>query len=304
MASEFVPLYREAQRVLRRQLAAHRLHPPPGDGLLHRGHDLPRAQRLRLLRRADAVQRHQRAGQHVEDLPPGVPRRQAAGALPAPHAASPLDLRRLRRDHGRRLAAARLWCRAVAGRARVVGRLRVLRARPLRRDVRQPGARARGGVAARRLLRELRTGRGARGRVRPRVRRGDPRGAARRRGAQEEQEEEGQEGRPGAGARAGARRRSRPRPRRARQPPPRRASPRGRGAGAGTRRRARRSGAAAGRCVRSVRARRPPRRPPRRLPPRPRRNARACASCLAARRPAAGAAAHAGRPARAGARSG
>ena len=50
---------------VRRQLAADRLDPHAGVGVLHRARHLPRAQLRRLLWRADAVQRHQRPGQHL-----------------------------------------------------------------------------------------------------------------------------------------------------------------------------------------------------------------------------------------------
>ncbi len=50
---------------LRRQLAAARLDPHAGDGVLDRAEHLPRVELRPLLRRADAVQRHQRPAHHL-----------------------------------------------------------------------------------------------------------------------------------------------------------------------------------------------------------------------------------------------
>ncbi len=56
----FYPIYAVAQTHVRRQLAADRLDPRAGVGVLDRPLHLPGPELRRLLRRADAVQRHQR----------------------------------------------------------------------------------------------------------------------------------------------------------------------------------------------------------------------------------------------------
>ena len=65
------------------------------------------------------------------------------GSLPAPAGAAPLGLRRLRRRHGRRLAAARQRRRRHARRPHVRRRARLQRRRPGRRGVRAPRPRPR-----------------------------------------------------------------------------------------------------------------------------------------------------------------
>ena len=80
---------------------------PGGDRLLDAPDDLPRAQLRGLLRRAVSVQRHQPGRRR-----PGTATRRptaaaAAARYPHPRGAAPVGLRRLRRRHGRRRAAAR-----------------------------------------------------------------------------------------------------------------------------------------------------------------------------------------------------
>ena len=305
LPSEFLPLYREARARLRRQLAADRLHPPPGDGVLDRATHVPRAQRLRLLRRADAVQRHERARQHLGALPPGVPRRQAARratrtARPPPSIYDDFDAI-MAAGSLLRASGAGPSLGGASGRrpTRTTGTTSSASRTPARcsRARRRGSATASARTASRTpaLVDEFDVAYGA---------------AIREELLAEEEAQEGQRKKGKKGDRESApSRRARPPPtargaerdsparrraRRARQRARRRRHP--------TRRRARRSGAAA-----ADRRRRPPRRPPRRLPPRRRRRARACASCSAARwpaRPRGAGAARAGRRAPAGARSG
>ena len=141
---------------LRGQLAAARLDTHAGERLLDlRGH-LPRPELRPLLRRADAVQRDQRA---ADDMGPGeqlLPGR-AAPRLLSPHDRdASLDLRRLRRDHGRRASALCGRRRPRAQRHRLGRRLRLLRPRRNRRDLRRPGARPGDRLVTARLLHQLR----------------------------------------------------------------------------------------------------------------------------------------------------
>ena len=73
----------------------------------------------------------------------GVPARPPAGSLPAPAGAASVGLRRLRRRHGRRVAAARQRRRRDARRPHVRRRARLQRRRPGRRGVRAPRPRPR-----------------------------------------------------------------------------------------------------------------------------------------------------------------
>ena len=61
----FYPIYGVAEQHVRRQLAADRLDPQTGVGVLDRAIDLPRPELRRLLRRPDAVQRQERPGHHL-----------------------------------------------------------------------------------------------------------------------------------------------------------------------------------------------------------------------------------------------
>ena len=72
---------RDRPEHVRGQLAAARLDPPAGVGLLDRAQHLPRPELRRLLRRADAVQRHQRAGHHLAAGQRLLPLRQAPGGV-------------------------------------------------------------------------------------------------------------------------------------------------------------------------------------------------------------------------------
>ena len=172
---------------LRRQLAADRLDPSPGD---------------RVLRRAETTYHGLNAfgccaGPMQFNVTNGPVStweryRQAfrAGnrpaALPAPHAPPPVDLRRLRRDHGRRRRCCATPARPGARRRRVVGRLRATTgttSSASRTPARCSRARRRGSATASARTAN-RTPRSST-EFDDRLRRGDPRGAARRREAQE-----------------------------------------------------------------------------------------------------------------------
>ena len=120
------------------------------------GH-LPRAQLRPLLRRADAVQRDERTASPRGTWSATPTSTAARPAALRPHdRQAPVDLRRLRLDHGRRAPALRRRRRLRARRLGLGRRLRLLRPRRHRRALRRPGARARDRLVPARLLHQLR----------------------------------------------------------------------------------------------------------------------------------------------------
>ncbi len=121
---ELLPPVRARPGRLRRDVAAARVGPPPGDRLLHLPRHVPRPELRPLLRRPDAVQRHQRPADDLGALPARVPAGRAALRLPEPHGAPSVGVRRLRtrswpRESLLRIGGAgpRLDAAAVAARA-------------------------------------------------------------------------------------------------------------------------------------------------------------------------------------------
>ena len=127
-----------------------------------------------LLRWPDAVQRHQRPGQHLEAGARLLPLRRSPGGLQPPDRAPPLDLRRLRLDDGRGAVAERQRRGHGPRRLGLGGSLRLLRPRRDGRHLCRPGAGARHQLVPARLLHQLRPGSGDGGRGARRLRRPRP----------------------------------------------------------------------------------------------------------------------------------
>ena len=152
---------RDRAEHVRCQLAAAGLDPSPGVGVLDSARHLPRSELRSLLRRSDAVQRHQRRVSHPVHVGSGrrlLRLRKTTRALRPHDERASLDLRRLRRDHGRRASAVRRWGRIRARRICMGRRLRLLRPRCHGCHLRRSGARARDRLVPARLLHQLRAG--------------------------------------------------------------------------------------------------------------------------------------------------
>ena len=151
---------RAAQDV-RRQLAAARLDPQAGDGVLDRPTTYHGLNFARCCGGPMQFNVTNGPGHHLGSSSGRLRYGAAPGGLRPPDRHAPVDLRRLRLDHGGR-AAALLRRRRRRARRDGVGRgVRLLRARRRRRHLRRPGAGARDRLVPARLLHQLRRGTGA-----------------------------------------------------------------------------------------------------------------------------------------------